>query len=192
MRRSPEGGPRGPSLGRLAWHIVQTLGEMGGHAGLAVDAANEKTPQPATANAIAEAYRAGAAAVEKAVTSRGPTAICRRDRHVRREVDPRAILAGADGARDSPPRADDRADAPGRAEGAGVYGPAREEWAAVTGCRRRSRCHLPLEGEPIDRQSGSSSSEAPGAAAVAAAVAAIDRKAAAGGRLELPPRISCW
>ena len=55
-----------------------------------------------------------------------------------------------------------------------------------TGCRRRSRCHLPLEGGPIDRQSGSSSSEALGAAAVAAAVAAIDRKAAAAGRIELP------
>jgi uncharacterized damage-inducible protein DinB len=41
----------GRSLGRLAWHIVQTLGEMGGHAGLAVEAANEHTPQPAGAAA---------------------------------------------------------------------------------------------------------------------------------------------
>ena len=40
--------PEGRSLGRLAWHIVQTLGEMGGQAGLSVDGANEKTPQPAT------------------------------------------------------------------------------------------------------------------------------------------------
>jgi len=61
--------PEGRNLGRIAWHIVQTLGEMGGHAGLVVDAANEKTPQPATASAIADAYQAGAAAVEKAVTS---------------------------------------------------------------------------------------------------------------------------
>jgi uncharacterized damage-inducible protein DinB len=61
--------PDGRTLGRLAWHIVQTLGEMGGHAGLVVDAADEKTPQPATASAIADAYQAGAAAVEKAVTS---------------------------------------------------------------------------------------------------------------------------
>jgi uncharacterized damage-inducible protein DinB len=61
--------PEGRNLGRIAWHIVQTLGEMGGHAGLVVGAANEKTPQPATASAIADAYQAGAAAVEKAVTS---------------------------------------------------------------------------------------------------------------------------
>jgi uncharacterized damage-inducible protein DinB len=59
--------PEGRNLGRIAWHIVQTLGEMGGHAGLVVEGANEKTPQPATAGAIAEAYQAGAAAVEKAV-----------------------------------------------------------------------------------------------------------------------------
>ena len=39
--------PGGRSLGRIAWHIVQTLGEMGGHAGLKVEGANEKTPQPA-------------------------------------------------------------------------------------------------------------------------------------------------
>jgi uncharacterized damage-inducible protein DinB len=61
--------PDGRTLGRLAWHIVQTLGEMGGHAGLVVDAADEKTPQPATASAIADAYQAGAAAVDKAVSS---------------------------------------------------------------------------------------------------------------------------
>ena len=50
----------GRSLGRLAWHVVQTLGEMGGHAGLAVEAANEHTPQPVSAAAIAAAYQAGA------------------------------------------------------------------------------------------------------------------------------------
>src|SRR5512139_4028431 len=44
--------PGGRSLGRIAWHIVQTLGEMGGHAGLKVEGADEKTPQPAHAGAI--------------------------------------------------------------------------------------------------------------------------------------------
>ena len=61
--------PEGRTLGRLAWHIVQTLGEMGGHAGLVIDAANQHTPQPATAKAIADAYQVGAEAVEAAVTS---------------------------------------------------------------------------------------------------------------------------
>lgn len=59
--------PEGRTLGRLAWHIVQTLGEMGGHAGLKVEGADDKAPQPASAAAIADAYRANAAALAKAV-----------------------------------------------------------------------------------------------------------------------------
>ena len=123
--------PEGRTLGRLAWHIVQTLGEMGGHAGLAVDAANEKTPQPATASAIAEAFRAGAAAVEKAVTSawtdgdlpgeiemygekwtRGQSllALMAHEIHHRAQLTVLMRQAGL--------------------KVPGVYGPAREEWAA--------------------------------------------------------------
>jgi len=121
----------GRSLGRLAWHIVQTLGEMGRHAGLAVDAADEKTPQPATAAAIAEAYKAGAAAVEKAVTSawtdgdlpgeiemygekwtRGQAllALMAHEIHHRAQMTVLMRQAGL--------------------KVPGVYGPAREEWAA--------------------------------------------------------------
>jgi uncharacterized damage-inducible protein DinB len=59
--------PGGRTLGRIAWHIVQTLGEMGGHAGLKVEGANEHTPQPATAAAFADAYAANADAVARAV-----------------------------------------------------------------------------------------------------------------------------
>jgi len=59
--------PEGRTLGRLAWHIVQTLGEMGGHAGLVVDAPNEHSPQPATSKVISDAYEKGSAAVEAAV-----------------------------------------------------------------------------------------------------------------------------
>ncbi|HEX7486082.1 MAG TPA: DinB family protein [Vicinamibacterales bacterium] len=59
--------PGGRTLGRIAWHIVQTLGEMGGHAGLKVEGANEKTPQPAAAAAFAAAYAANAEALASAV-----------------------------------------------------------------------------------------------------------------------------
>lgn len=59
--------PGGRTLGRIAWHIVQTLGEMGGHAGLKVEGANENTPQPATAAAVADAYAENAEAVARAV-----------------------------------------------------------------------------------------------------------------------------
>ena len=59
--------PGGRTLGRIAWHIVQTLGEMGGHAGLKIEGANEHTPLPATAAAVADAYEANAADVSHAV-----------------------------------------------------------------------------------------------------------------------------
>jgi uncharacterized damage-inducible protein DinB len=56
----------GRTLGRIAWHIVQTLGEMGGQTGLKVEGANERTPQPASAAAIADAYAVNAKAVAQA------------------------------------------------------------------------------------------------------------------------------
>jgi uncharacterized damage-inducible protein DinB len=61
--------PGGRTLGRIAWHIVQTIGEMGGAAGLKIEGANEHTPQPTSASAIASAYEANAQAVAKAVTT---------------------------------------------------------------------------------------------------------------------------
>jgi uncharacterized damage-inducible protein DinB len=60
-------GPGGRSLGRIAWHITQMFGEMGGQMHLPVEAAGEKTPQPATAKAIADAYDAGSNALAKGV-----------------------------------------------------------------------------------------------------------------------------
>ena len=40
------------TLGRIAWHLALTLGEMSGHAGLKVDAPPESAPVPAVAAAI--------------------------------------------------------------------------------------------------------------------------------------------
>jgi uncharacterized damage-inducible protein DinB len=123
--------PEGRSLGRLAWHVVQTLGEMGGHAGLTVDAANEKTPQPSTAAAIAGAYRSGAAAVEHAVTSAW------KDADLPVEID----MYGEKWTRAMALRALIQHEVHHRGQMTvlmrqaglkvpGVYGPAREEWAA--------------------------------------------------------------
>lgn len=61
--------------------------------------------------------------------------------------------------------------------------------AQVTVTRRKAgklETTLPIEGEPIDRTRGGSSSEALGAAAVAAAVTAIDRATGSAGRLDPP------
>lgn len=46
----------GRTLGRLAWHIVTTLGEMTGRAGLQPDAPAENADVPQTAAAIVAAY----------------------------------------------------------------------------------------------------------------------------------------
>jgi len=59
--------PEGRTLGRIAWHLVTTLGEMGEKAGLAVDAPPEDAPAPATAAEIGAAYRTGAASLVKAI-----------------------------------------------------------------------------------------------------------------------------
>jgi uncharacterized damage-inducible protein DinB len=62
-----EVGPGGRTLGRIAWHITQMFGEMGSQMHLPVEAASETTPQPATAKAIADAYLAGSDALAKGV-----------------------------------------------------------------------------------------------------------------------------
>ncbi len=44
------------TLGRMAWHIIQTMGEMSGRVGLKVDAPAESEPVPTSAKAVQEAY----------------------------------------------------------------------------------------------------------------------------------------
>ena len=123
--------PEGRSLGRLAWHIVQTLGEMGGHAGLAVDAANEKTPQPAGAAELAAAYKAGADAVAKAVTSAWKDADLPVEIEMYGEKWTRAMALQALISHEIHHRG--QMTVLMRQAGLkvpGIYGPAREEWAA--------------------------------------------------------------
>jgi uncharacterized damage-inducible protein DinB len=45
--------PGGRTLGRLAWHTVLAVPEMGGHAGLTVEGPNEQSPQPDVAGMVA-------------------------------------------------------------------------------------------------------------------------------------------
>lgn len=55
------------TLGRLAWHIAQTIPEMMGHTGLQLDGPGEHDPVPASAQVIATAYRTAAAALTSAI-----------------------------------------------------------------------------------------------------------------------------
>jgi uncharacterized damage-inducible protein DinB len=47
----------GRSIGRLAWHIVTTVGEMAGRTGLKIEAPAENSEIPKTAAAIVTAYK---------------------------------------------------------------------------------------------------------------------------------------
>ena len=51
------------TLGRIAWHIVQTMPEMSAHLGLEIEGPSEDAPVPETAEAIAVAYVTAAKAV---------------------------------------------------------------------------------------------------------------------------------
>lgn len=57
------------TLGRLAWHIVQTHHEMLARTGLHFEGVGEEEPVPASAAAIAEAYKRSAKATLDAVLS---------------------------------------------------------------------------------------------------------------------------
>jgi uncharacterized damage-inducible protein DinB len=48
------------TLGRMAWHIVQTIGEMTAKVGLKIDAPAENVPVPTSAKAIQDAYNKAA------------------------------------------------------------------------------------------------------------------------------------
>jgi uncharacterized damage-inducible protein DinB len=59
----------GRSLGRIAWHIVQTLPEMGGRTGLTIAGPVETDPVPTNAMEIAGAFQEAAASLGEAVRS---------------------------------------------------------------------------------------------------------------------------
>lgn len=118
------------TLGRLAWHLTTTLGEMMERTGLSVGAPPHDSPVPASASAIVEAYAKAAASVAKQVSGwtdatleveddmygqrwpRGRTllALLVHQTHHRGQMTVLMRQAGL-----TVP---------------GVYGPAREEWAA--------------------------------------------------------------
>jgi uncharacterized damage-inducible protein DinB len=50
----------GRSLGRIAWHIVQTLPEMGGRTGLQITGPGEEDPVPDTAQEIVALFKQAA------------------------------------------------------------------------------------------------------------------------------------
>ena len=58
------------TIGRMAWHIAQTIPEMGSAVGLEIQGPQPKDPVPATAAAIREAYASAAASVTNEIQSK--------------------------------------------------------------------------------------------------------------------------
>ena len=56
-------------IGRIAWHITTTIGEMMARTGLHIDGPAHDAPVPASAKAIAEGYATAADSLEKALGS---------------------------------------------------------------------------------------------------------------------------
>ena len=59
--------PEGRSLGRLAWHITQTLPEMGGRTGLVIEGPGETEPVPTDAAAMARQFQETAESLEEQI-----------------------------------------------------------------------------------------------------------------------------
>ena len=121
----------GRTLGRLAWHVATTLGEMMERTGLKIGGPSHEAPPPPSAAAIVAAYDEAAKAVAEGVSgwsdatleveddmygqrwSRGLTlqALVVHQAHHRGQMTVLMRQAGL--------------------KVPGVYGPAREEWAAM-------------------------------------------------------------
>ena len=124
--------PDGRSLGFLAWHIVISLGEMGGKAGLNIIAPPEGAQVPTSASIILDAYAQAGASVASEIKekwidemlkeeiemygqkwTRGTTlaSLVRHQVHHRAQITVLMRQAGL--------------------KVPGVYGPAREEWSKI-------------------------------------------------------------
>jgi uncharacterized damage-inducible protein DinB len=120
------------SIGRLAWHIVQTLEEMPHTAGLeALHAGLADAPIPERASEIREAYDRGAAAVSVAVREHWTDAMLEDAVPMYGEQWPRGVVLSALIRHEIHHRA--QLTVLMRLAGLavpGCYGPSREEWAA--------------------------------------------------------------
>jgi uncharacterized damage-inducible protein DinB len=59
--------PGARTLGRMAWHVTQSIGEMAGRAGLEIAGPAEDAPVPATAADIVTTYEAAARSLDEQI-----------------------------------------------------------------------------------------------------------------------------
>jgi uncharacterized damage-inducible protein DinB len=123
--------PEGRTLGRLAWHITGTIGEMAGRTGLEIEGPDDKLPPPATAAEIVAAYEKAARSLLVQVKSRWDDATLSVKDDMYGEKWKRGVTLMALITHQTHHRG--QMTVLMRQAGLkvpGVYGPAREEWAA--------------------------------------------------------------
>ncbi|QUW23173.1 DinB family protein [Sporosarcina sp. Marseille-Q4063] len=126
--------PEDRTLGRIAWHIVQTLHEMMSQTGLEFKGTPEDAPVPETAAEIADAYRSTNEAMVSAMKSQWNDEVLSEMRDMYGEQWSVGTVLGILTAHETHHRG--QMTVLMRQAGLrvpGVYGPAREEWAAFGG-----------------------------------------------------------
>ena len=78
--------PEDRTLGRVAWHIVQTLPEMMNQAGLSLSGPGHDVEPPASAKAVADAYRAACASFTSQLRAGWSNATLETDASVKAEL----------------------------------------------------------------------------------------------------------
>jgi uncharacterized damage-inducible protein DinB len=124
--------PGGRTLGRLAWHLAQTIPEMMNKTGLAVGGVGEHDPAPATAQAIAAGYAAASHSLQEQIRAAWTDASLAQEDDMYGERWTRAMTLGALVKHQAHHRG--QMTVLMRQAGLrvpGVYGPAEEEWAAM-------------------------------------------------------------
>jgi len=119
------------TLGRMAWHITQTIPEMGGHTGLEIAGPGEEEPIPSSAAEIASRYREAAESLARAVQARWKDQDLEVEDEMYGETWPRGRTLSSIAGHQAHHRAQMMVIM--RLVGLqvpGVYGPAKEEWQA--------------------------------------------------------------
>ena len=122
--------PGGRTLGRIAWHIIQTLPEMAGRTGLTLEGPGEEDPVPTSAKEIAGRFRTAAESLAAQIRTGWADADLAREDDMYGEVWPRSRTLGVILLHQTHHRG--QMTVLMRQAGLpvpGVYGPSREEWA---------------------------------------------------------------
>ena len=124
--------PGGRTVGRLAWHLAQSIPEMLNRTGLVVSGAGEHDAVPAHAAEIAAAYRTAAASLSDQLHAQWTDATLRETDDMYGETWPRGMTLDVLIKHQTHHRGQLTV---GRRQAGlmipGMYGPAKEEWEAI-------------------------------------------------------------